>query len=430
MQSLRIIQRCDHTKRIEDEIIKAVEIYRQEVRESVMLGASSQKISYHGNWDETLNDKNEVVHKTNSDTDARCAVFFYGDDATIYALSDNFVGPVYVYLDGELVDTVTEATNVKNGEFPIVAVAELDYAAHVIELSFTTEFTPANIVQVNSFDATTKNYTIPSAIFDSSTKNLVINSAVYDSASKNLVVNIKAEGSPNLSIVKVFCSQILVDQVDDSDVVSKDDILKSIERVYQGEEGTEDFVIFTEKMDYELLAGNKIRWLGVKRPKAHIPYVVEYVQKIVSFKTFLPDECEKCYGLGWYGCFQNLSTNQPSRATGIDRITEDIIRFILTPYNENTGYGSEFLDLLKGSYVAIDDIENYATAEIERITQAYKSIQTNEIMNGASYEDEDKLDNIEVDKVEFDTDTLRLSMALTVSNTAGTQSTVEEAFEL
>lgn len=431
MQSLRIIQRCDHTKRIESEVMKTVELYRQEIRDSVVLTASSQKISYHGNWAETLDDKGEVLYKTNSDAEARCAIFFYGDDVTIYALSENFVGPLYVYLDGELVDTVTEVTNAKNGEFPVVAVAELDYAAHVVELSFTTEFTPASIkTSDTSYDASTKNLEINSGIYDNTTKNLTIKSAVYNTATKNLFVPNNTQGIPNLSIKKVFCSQILIDEVDDSDVISKDDIIKEISRVYQGEEGQENFAMFWENVDYELLAGNKIRWIGINRPKAHIPYVVEYVQKIVSFKTFIPDECEKCYGLGWYGCFQDLSNNQPSRATGVDRITEDIIRFVLTPYNEETGYGSEFLNLLKENYVQLDDIETYATSEIERIIEAYKAIQTKEIMNGASYANEDKLDTINIDNIHFDVNSLRLYMALTVSNTKGEQTTVEEAFEL
>lgn len=433
MQSLRIIQRCDHTKRIESEIMKSVELYRQEVRESVVLSASSQKISYHGNWIETLDDKNEVLYKTNADEEARCAIFFYGDDITIYALSQNFVGPLYVYLDGELVDTVTEVVNDKNGEFPVVAIAELNYAAHIVELSFTTDFSPAAI-KVNSlnasYDEATKDYMINSATYDKSSKNLVITGATYNSSTKNLTIPINTQTAPTLSIKKIFCSQILVDEVDDSDVISKDDIIKEISRVYQGEEGQEDFVMFWENVDYELFGGNKIRWIGIKRPKAHAPYVVEYIQKTVSFKTFIPDECEKCYGLGWYGCLQNLSTNQPSRATGVERITEDIIRFILTPYDENTGYGSEFLNLLKENYLGLDDIETYATSEIERIAEAYKAIQTKEIINGASYSNEDKLDTINIDDIHFDVNTLRLYMALTVSNTKGEQSTVEEAFEL
>ena len=63
MQSLRIIQRCDHTKRIESEVTETVQLYRQEVRESVVLLPTSEKLSYHGEWRENKNSKGEVIQK-------------------------------------------------------------------------------------------------------------------------------------------------------------------------------------------------------------------------------------------------------------------------------------------------------------------------------------------------------------------------------
>lgn len=395
MQSLRIIQRCDHMKKIESEVVESVQLYRQEVRESVALSPTSEKLSFHGNWIENKNDKGEVISKTNSDEEVRCAVFFYGDDATVYASVSDFVGPVYVYLDRQLVDTVNEISNANSkNEFPIVSVAELEYGPHVIELSFTQNFTPASAVTYSEDN-----------IFSEQAKKTI-------------------------TITGAYCSEILIDDLSDSDIISPKDVIKQITRVSQGEEGTENYVEFEEHSDYELFDGNRIRWIGQNRPKAHIEYCVEYVKREIVYKSYLPDECEKCYGLDWYGCLQNLTTQQPTRATGIDRITEDIIKFILTPYNEETGYGSEFLNLLKQNYIQLDDLETYAVSEVERITSAYKALQTNEILNGATYETTDILDTIEVDNVVFDVGTLRLSLALTVVNQKGQQASVEEAFEL
>ena len=407
MQSLRIIQRCDHTKKIEEEIIEVASIYRQEVRKSVILKPYSNKISYHGYWIENKDDKGEVISKTNADSEARCAVFFYGDDVTIYASANDFKGPVYVYLDGKLVDIVNEATNIdKKGHFPVAAIAELDYTAHVVELAFNENFVPASNLRLFAKRATTTNIqsnsnnsqvaltngnlSVPNSVtYDKNTKNLLIPNAIYEQDTKNLKIFNSSEDEPRMSITKIFCSEILIGNIEDSDVVSQTDIIKEITRVYQGDEGKPDYQEFIEYQDYELFGGNKIRWLGKSRPHTHSEYYVEYVKKEITYKTFLPDECEKCYGLEWYGCLQNLTTNQPSRATGIERITEDIIKFILTPYNEATGYGSEFLNLLKNNYVELDDLETYATAEVERIVNAYKTLQTNEILNGASYNNED-----------------------------------------
>lgn len=394
MQSLRIIQKCDHIKRTEVEIIEVTQLYRQEVRESVLLPPTSEKLSFHGNWIENKNKEGKVISKTNSDENTRCAVFFYGDDATIYASASDFNGPVYVYLDRQLVDTVTEVKNVNSKkEFPIVSVAELEYGPHVVELSFTQNFEPASI-------------------------------NIYNEK------NISIQAKKTMTITNAYCSEILIDDLSDSDIISPKDVIKKILRVSQGEEGEKDYVEFEEHLDYELFDGNRIRWIGQNRPKAHVPYAVEYSKLEINYKTYLPNECEKCYGVDWYGCLQNLTTEQPSRATGVDRITEDIIKFILTPYNEDTGYGSEFLNLLKRNYIRLDDLETYAVSEIERITNAYKALQTNEILNGASYETTDILDTIEVDKVSFDVGTLRLSLALTVVNQKGQEVIVEEAFEL
>ena len=448
MQSLRIIQRCDHTKKIEEEIIEVASIYRQEVRKSVILKPYSNKISYHGYWIENKDDKGEVISKTNADSEARCAVFFYGDDVTIYASANDFKGPVYVYLDGKLVDIVNEATNIdKKGHFPVAAIAELDYTAHVVELAFNENFVPASNLRLFAKRATTTNIqsnsnnsqvaltngnlSVPNSVtYDKNTKNLLIPNAIYEQDTKNLKIFNSSEDEPRMSITKIFCSEILIGNIEDSDVVSQTDIIKEITRVYQGDEGKPDYQEFIEYQDYELFGGNKIRWLGKSRPHTHSEYYVEYVKKEITYKTFLPDECEKCYGLEWYGCLQNLTTNQPSRATGIERITEDIIKFILTPYNEATGYGSEFLNLLKNNYVELDDLETYATAEVERIVNAYKTLQTNEILNGASYKNEDILDNINIEDISFDVNELRLFLSLTVSNKNGQEVNVEEAFEL
>lgn len=448
MQSLRIIQRCDHTKKIEEEIIEVASIYRQEVRKSVILKPYSNKISYHGYWIENKDDKGEVISKTNADSEARCAVFFYGDDVTIYASANDFKGPVYVYLDGKLVDIVNEATNIdKKGHFPVAAIAELDYTAHVVELAFNENFVPASNLRLFAKRATTTNIqsnsnnsqvaltngnlSVPnSVIYDKNSKNLLIPNTIYSQDTKNLKIFNSSEDEPRMSITKIFCSEILIGNIEDSDVVSQTDIIKEITRVYQGDEGKPDYQEFIEYQDYELFGGNKIRWLGKSRPHTHSEYYVEYVKKEITYKTFLPDECEKCYGLEWYGCLQNLTTNQPSRATGIERITEDIIKFILTPYNEATGYGSEFLNLLKNNYVELDDLETYATAEVERIVNAYKTLQTNEILNGASYKNEDILDNINIEDISFDVNELRLFLSLTVSNKNGQEVNVEEAFEL
>lgn len=446
MQSLRIIEKCDHIKRIEDETIKVASIYRQEVRESVVLKPTSKKISYHGNWIENKNDKGEVISKTNFDLEARCAIFFYGDDITLYASAKDFSGPVFVYLDGILVDIVNEVSNVdKSGNFPLVAVAELEYTSHIVEISFTENFTPATFsesyeeidlvdnnsekVATQSIEPVNANLTVTGE-YDKTTKNMNIAKSFYEKNTKNLKVLEVIAGSGNLSITKVFCSEILIGTIDDSDVISPTDIIKEITKVYQGEEGESGYVEFIEHLDYELFGGNKVRWLGKRRPNIHSQYYVEYVKRDIKYKTFIPDECEKCYGLGWYGCLQNLTTNQPSRATGIDRITEDIIKFILTPYNETTGYGSEFLNLLKKNYIELDDLETYAISEVERITTVYKSLQTNEILNGASYTNEDMLETINVDDVRFNMNTLRLSLSLTVFNQKGNQVSVEEAFEL
>lgn len=394
MQSLRIIQKCDHIKRTEVEIMEVTQLYRQEVRESVVLPPTSEKLSFHGDWIENKNNEGKIVSKTNSDENGRCAVFFYGDDATIYASASDFNGPVYVYLDRQLIDTVTEVKNANSKkEFPVVSVAELEYGPHVVELSFTQNFEPASI----------------------------------DMYSEK---NISMQAKKTMTITNAYCSEILIDDLSDSDIISPKDIIKKILKVSQGEEGKEGYMEFEEHLDYELFDGNRIRWIGQNRPKAHVPYIVEYSRLEISYKTYLPDECEKCYGLDWYGCLQNLTTKQPSRATGVDRITEDIIKFILTPYNEDTGYGSEFLNLLKRNYIQLDDLETYAVSEIERITNAYKALQTNEILKGASYEATDILDTIEVDKVSFDVGTLRLSLALTVVNQKGQEVIVEEAFEL
>ena len=320
---------------------------------------------YVGTWSFVEESIDNKYFKTSTPGNS-LTVHFYGDNITIYSRKIPDGGKVRITIDGEefgIIDLYNSSLLKKE---PIINVKGLIYGMHTVSaqlISDKNDLSEGNV--------------------------LIIESATIEEG--NIV-----EKAPY-------------------DIISGGDVIKAITCVSQQ---IEDVTYFKEGIDFIQVGSNKIKWIGINRPNPKYQYKVEYIRKFSKGTAYKISTCPRCYGLGWYGSFNDLSTGLPSKSQGIYKIAEDIIKIILTPLRED-GYGSEFLEMNKNLYVSQNVVKDTALSEINRIEKYYKSIQAEDIANGASYTSDDTLYAIIVNNASFNTETSTLSIELTVYNNTG-----------
>lgn len=378
-KTIRVIQSCNHMTRSESLEYKEAKVYRQEKRDRVRNTSTSSKFMYYGEWTQETN--NGIVYSINSASTDRCSIFFYGDDITLYGLKHPDGGDISVYLDGSKVSTVNTQGELTQ-TYTIIRAVELDYGPHIIEIG------------VGDFD--------PAQPWYPASTSEIRTSAVV-----------------KFPVYYAEFTELLVDYKQDYDIIVENEVLAGIEKVYQLDLNTEEYTEFKQEVDYIFLPSNKIQWISINRPKSGISYYVKYKKKVVKYNTTSAELCEKCGGYGWYASLQDLNSLAPSRSTGMQKIAEDIIKIILSPYNDETGYGSKFKSLLQDLHFDADNIETYGATEIGRIADWYKENQNNEKTLGAEFENEDLLSELYISDIHYNSTTGALYISVLIKNEDG-----------
>lgn len=365
-ESLKIIHVCDHIVKSDYEELKVASTNRQEVRKDEIIGCTDKRLVYSKKWNYVEIDGTDKYYKTSVPGET-VTIYFYGDNIRLYSRKASDGGKVKIRIDGEEFGVIDLYHNSIIKKEPIIDVNELVYGMHTVEAELLSSNNPSS-------DGTV----------------LRIESALIRDA---FII----EHSPY-------------------DVISGGDIVKQVNRVYQ--HINDEIKEFEKDIDYLLIGGNKLRWISINRPSPAAPYNVEYIRKFSKAETYKMSVCPRCYGLGWYGSFNNLTTGLPGKSMGIYKIAEDIIKILLTPLRED-GYGSELVEMNKYLYMEASAVEDTAISEINRIERYYKSIQADEIAKGATYTPEDTLYAIIINNTNFNTETSTLSIELTVYNNVG-----------
>ena len=365
-ESLKIIHVCDHTIKEDFEENKIVSLDRQEVREDEIIDCEDRRLMYYGSWKLTKVDSSNKYKETSTPGN-KLIMHFYGDNINIYSRKIPDGGKVKVILDGEELGVIDlYSKNVVRKE-PVISIDDLIYGMHTVRLELLSD--------KNASSTGTK---------------LLIESAMIQDA--------------------------IITELSPYDSIAIGEVVKSINSVYQTIDGETNY--FSNGDDYIIQGGGKIKWISVNRPNPNYKYVVNYVRKYSKMNTYKSKTCPRCYGLGWYGAFNDLTTGLPAKTTGVYKIAEDIIKIILTPLRED-GYGSEFQEMNKSLYVDASSVEELAVSEINRIEKYYKSVQSSEITKGATYTSEDTLYAIIVNNASFNTGTYTLNIEITVYNNVG-----------
>lgn len=364
-ESLKIIHVCDHTVKEYFEELKVSSVERQETREDEVIGCTDERLVYNGDWAVVKNGL-DMYQQTTTSGDIM-SIYFYGDNIAIYGKKMPDGGKVKVALDGEEIGVIDLYNNSVVNKETLLQCNDLVYGMHVAEVELLTDNNPL-----------------------SQGKKLIIESALIQDA--------------------------FIIEHNPYDIISRGDVIKQVNCVYQNI--GENIKYFSKDVDYQLVGKNRLKWISVNRPDPDYSYSVEYIRRASKANTYKSSNCPRCYGLGWYGAFNDLNTGLPKKSIGVHKIAEDIIKILLTPLRED-GYGSEFLEMNKALYIDATSVEDRAISEINRIERYYKGVQAEEIAKGATYTPEDTLYAIIIDKASFNKGTSTLTLEITVYNNVG-----------
>jgi len=160
--------------------------------------------------------------------------------------------------------------------------------------------------------------------------------------------------------------------------------------------------IYESGPDFMLYTHNKIRWIGNDKPTESSQYSIIYIVQDVSNQQYNIDNCPVCGGNGWYAGIIDEVTGKFEIVSGIDKLTQDVIKFILTVQKGN--YGTTLKSIIGKNMSNESALREQITSTISIMEQQYKETQASAIMEGMEVSDSELLDYIYVSELEIDSE--------------------------
>lgn len=159
--------------------------------------------------------------------------------------------------------------------------------------------------------------------------------------------------------------------------------------------------LYENLIDYIQYTHNKIKWSGIDSPADGSSYQIIYTVDNNTNMQYSLDNCPLCAGNGWYASIIDEVTGKLEGVTGVDKLTQDIMKFVLTSKN-NSNYGTILPAMLRENIQNDSLVKEEVISAISSMEQQYKEFQTTAILNGAIISDTELLDYISVPDVEVD----------------------------
>ena len=175
--------------------------------------------------------------------------------------------------------------------------------------------------------------------------------------------------------------------------------------------------LFIKNIDYQLLNHNSIEWISDFKPADGTIYVVEYVISHRIAQSYDIEECPRCDGNGWYAGI--LPKNQSVTVSNLNKTVQDFIKILFTDKQADTGYGSNFSQLLGKPIASVEDIVTEITAVINDCVVQLQNNQASAMSSGIVLSDSERL--LTVDLIDYDYDRVNNGMTMTMNfrNAAG-----------
>ncbi len=180
----------------------------------------------------------------------------------------------------------------------------------------------------------------------------------------------------------------------DFDVVDSEGIIYKINKIVQGEN------IFIKDIDYEIFTHNRIRWIGIIKPKPLTQYKVYYDTISRTTRRFDPYDCPRCQGNGWYVSMLDNNPDNFLKANGAMKLVQDYVKLLLTIKNNNLG--TNLLTLTTGEMYDPQLIANEIAISIRDAEEQHKLLQLQMLETDTPLSDDERLYKVEIVSIDFD----------------------------
>jgi hypothetical protein len=213
----------------------------------------------------------------------------------------------------------------------------------------------------------------------------------------------------------IFDAQVHVDTICDNL-----HFINNIYSIYYVDAATGKTIYYYEGSDFKIVGPNLIQWItGGKSPLPAALYKVEYLKSIKTIIQYSQEKCSKCNGMGWYVDITNKTGATMNKVTGIDRITQDFIKLLLT---EKTDGSFDIYSICgKENYGNTnDEIASY----IKECETSYLQRQTQMVSIITNVEDKDLLKKVIINEIEYDKELNGYFVSITLLTNGGTTTNV------
>lgn len=207
----------------------------------------------------------------------------------------------------------------------------------------------------------------------------------------------------------------------DTDVILSDGTISSIIAVYQLL--TDSVKFFIRDIDFEISDYNSLVWIeGASAPADNSQYIVEYVISHRIAENYEIEDCPRCSGNGWYASL--LIQNNAVLVSGINKTIQDFIKVIFTEKSSDTGYGSDFNNIIGSPFTSEEAVISEITSVINDCVTQIQNNQSSAITSGATLEDAERLVSVDVVDFEYDSVNNGLVVSLEFKNAANQTATL------
>lgn len=198
-----------------------------------------------------------------------------------------------------------------------------------------------------------------------------------------------------------------------SDIIDNSGI-ESIDSVFVNER--EYTIIYEQGIDFKRYTHNKIIWISPDRPQEGTEYEISYISNNFQVNTYDPENCPRCSGMGWYASVIDSANRRSSYVTGVEKLSQDIIKMILTD-RDDTGYGTSIARESKDYNLGNEaELMDKIKLNISNVENYYKDIQASIVADGVSLNPEEILRKIEIEEIFTDINEEAVIVSLIIYN--------------
>lgn len=209
------------------------------------------------------------------------------------------------------------------------------------------------------------------------------------------------------------------------DEVSMGIMIEKVYNIYSViNENNLDYRFYRQGTDYNIVNKNLIKWISDNHPGAGETYYLECYYTIPDIQEYESEDCPRCLNNGWYVDLMPQSEMYISELSGMNKIVQDFIKMIFTYQSEENLYGTKIVDYAGQVITNLNQTCSEITSILYSAADRYKELQMASMLDGNQLADDEILDHISIDSIEYDEDSGGIYVDLVLFSRSGVQSEV------